>query len=244
MKITKEAIHYLWERKNGFGFTILIIILCVYIFFDYQYITENKEHYIMPTIVTLATFLTWLQFIFYRGNKRKESALTYFPKPMELEKIENEIDKVLQIWIGEYPINSYEVKLMIGEKIKKEHYKLIWNTLSYSMKVKVISEYTKIDESFKIKRDLKYDKNFNRLIDETYFDIRRKVNLYLNQIEGYCLALNNGNIDKDVAYDMFSYKFPHFYDKVFTYISMTRKKKGHNDLYSEFEKIVHEWKNK
>lgn len=244
MDFTKKMFQYIWEKKSESIFVIVLICLGIYIFKDYDYIVANRLYYLMPIVVVITTLLTWLQFIFYKSNKRKESALTYFPRPIELENIENEIDKVLQIWIGEYTLNSYEVKLMIGEEINKEEYTLIWKKLSYRMKVKIISEYKEVNSTFEITDTLEYNDKFNHLIDETYFEVRRKINLYLNQIEGYCLALNKGNIDKGVAYEMFSYKFPHFYDKVITYISMSRKKKGINDLYCEFEKIIHQWKNK
>ena len=83
------------------GFIFLSFAIAFYVYKDSVF---TKEDIIMPMV---GFFLAWLQFLFYKYNKKKEAALTYFPRPMELEKIENEIDKVIQFWSRKDPLNTY-----------------------------------------------------------------------------------------------------------------------------------------
>ena len=160
---------------------------------------------------------------------------------MELEKIENEIDKVIQFWSRKDPLNTYEVKLMLGDSIDNDEYKLIWKKLSSSIKRKIIKEYNEYSQADENINSIEYDEKYNDFINEIYVDTRRKLNLYLNQVEGYCLALNKGNIDSKTSYDMFSHKFPNHYRKARTYIDMVREEKNDRELYKEFENVLRKW---
>jgi len=72
--------------------------------------------------------------------------------------------------------------------------------------------------------------------------VRRKLNLYLNQIESYCLAINNGVIDSKSAYDFYSYKFKWHFIKARLYIDRLRIIKNADNLYIELEKVIDQWK--
>ena len=223
------------------GFIFLSFAIAFYVYKDCVFTKEDIKDFIMPMVVLVGVFLAWLQFLFYKYNKKKEAALTYFPRPMELEKIENEIDKVIQFWSRKDPLNTYEVKLMLGDNIDNDEYKLIWKKLSSSIKRRIIkenNEYSPADENI---NSIEYDEKYNDFINEIYVDTRRKLNLYLNQVEGYCLALNKGNIDSKTSYDMFSHKFPNHYRKARTYIDMVREEKNDRELYKEFENVLRKW---
>ena len=223
------------------GFIFLSFAIAFYVYKDCVFTKEDIKDFIMPMVVLVGFFLAWLQFLFYKYNKKKEAALTYFPRPMELEKIENEIDKVIQFWSRKDPLNTYEVKLMLGDNIDNDEYKLIWKKLSSSIKRKIIKEYNEYLQADENINSIEYDEKYNDFINEIYVDTRRKLNLYLNQVEGYCLALNKGNIDSKTSYDMFSHKFPNHYRKARTYIDMVREEKNDRELYKEFENVLRKW---
>jgi hypothetical protein len=63
----------------------------------------------------------------------------------------------------------------------------------------------------------------------------------LNQIEGYCLAINNGNIDSNAAKKLYSHKFKYHFKKAQGYIDMVRIDKQDKMLYIEFERVLDKW---
>lgn len=245
--IKKELNDFLKEHTSEIfvGLIFSSFIITFFIYRDCVFTKKEIKDFLMPIVVLVGFFLAWLQFLFYKHNKKKEAALTYFPRPMELEKIENQIDKVIQFWSKKDPLNTYEVKLMIGETIDNDEYKLIWKKLSNSIKREIIKECREICASKDEHISIEYEENYNDLIDEVYIDTRRKLNLYLNQVEGYCLALNKGNIDSKTSYDMFSHKFSHKFSNHFRkariYIDMVREQKNEPDLYKEFESVLRKW---
>ena len=102
---------------------IEILVLSFFSFFiglliyHHEIVINDFKSYAMPIVVMIGFFLTWLQFMFHKSNKKKEATLTYFPRPMELEKIEHEIDEVINFWSREEPLDNYEVKLLLSYNI-------------------------------------------------------------------------------------------------------------------------------
>jgi len=158
---------------------------------------------------------------------------------MELEGIENEIDKVIGFWRRSDPLHSFEVKLMLEKKITDNEYHLIWERLPPSRKRDLL---VKAGEKEPQNPDPDFKKKYQLFVDETFLETRRKLNLYLNQIENYCLVINRGVISSKVAYELYSHKFPGHFRKAQTYIDTVRKEKGDPSIYCEFEKVVTRWK--
>jgi hypothetical protein len=225
----------LWLKEN-FIYLITVIFFMSFIFWlIYLIINENGiKDYIEPLIILIGSFIAWIQFIVQKHNKKKEVALTYFPKVTELDKIENEIDEVINFWSSAEPLDSYVVKLLLDEKLNDDEYKLIWNKLSFGVKNKISTEENNTELDFK--------EEYKPYIHDIYAKVRRKLNLYLNQIESYCLAINNGVIDSKSAYNFYSHKFKWHFIKARLYIDKLRIIKNENNLYSELEKVVEEWK--
>ncbi len=207
-------------------------------------------------------FLAWIQFLSNKSVQRKEAALTYYPRPMELERIENEIDRVLNFWSSSYAMASHEVKLMLDEEITSVEYQLCWDRLSNQVKREILDVYNKYhaekpkSQSYNSPNtgDHNYDKLPNQvcglaycddyapLIKERFLDIRRKFHLYLNQIEGFCLALNKGNIDSKTAKEMYVHKLENHFRKAKPYIDAVRAKRNSPEIYIQFEKVIDKWK--
>jgi len=119
---------------------ITIIFFIGFISWVIYLITKDQngiKDYIEPLIILIGSFIAWIQFIVQKNNKKKEAALTYFPKATELDKIENEIDEVINFWSSSEPLDSYVVKLLLDEKLDNNEYKLIWNKLSFGIKLKL-----------------------------------------------------------------------------------------------------------
>jgi hypothetical protein len=115
----KKVLFFIKEYISEI-FISLFFILALGITIYYKDMIFKKgciKYYIMPIVVTVGVFLTWLQFIFYKYNKKREAALTYFPRPMELEKIESEIDEVINLWSKSDVLADYVVNLLVGENI-------------------------------------------------------------------------------------------------------------------------------
>ena len=218
---------------------ITIIFFIGFISWVIYLITKDQngiKDYIEPLIILIGSFIAWIQFIVQKNNKKKEAALTYFPKATELDKIENEIDEVINFWSSSEPLDSYVVKLLLDEKLDNNEYKLIWNKLSFGIKNKIVKEVG-IDDS-----NLDFKEEYKPYIHDIYSKVRRKLNLYLNQIESYCLAINNGVIDSKSAYDFYSYKFKWHFIKARLYIDRLRIIKNADNLYIELEKVIDQWK--
>lgn len=228
----------LWLKQN-FTNIITSIFFLVFIFWIIYLITKDQnglKDYIEPLIILIGSSIAWIQFIVQKNNKKKEAALTYFPKATELDKIENEIDEVINFWSSSEPLDSYVVKLLLDEKLDNNEYKLIWNKLSFGIKNKIVKEVG-IDDS-----NLDFKEEYKPYIHDIYSKVRRKLNLYLNQIESYCLAINNGVIDSKSAYDFYSYKFKWHFIKARLYIDRLRIIKNADNLYIELEKVIDQWK--
>jgi len=90
---------FLWiiEHLNELIVALIFISIVYYLYqySDFIFVKNKIEKYIMPLVVLFGIFLTWFQFIFNKYNLKKEAAINYFPRPMELERIESEIDKVI-----------------------------------------------------------------------------------------------------------------------------------------------------
>lgn len=258
-KITKHFFRKFFEHIVDV--VIALIFLSMTCFIAWLWITNKKDNLdyqlVMPVIVTAGLFLAWVQFLSNKSTQRKEAALTYYPRPMELEKTENDIDMVIQFWSSSYAMASHEVKLMLDEEITQTEYKLCWERLSNQIKREIIEIYekynsrnlntegfdnSKSNERTDYESSFQYKEQYNDLIKEKFIDVRRKFHLYLNQIEGFCLALNKGNIDSNTAMEMYSYKLGNHFRKAKPYIDALRVKKGEPEIYIQFERVVDKWK--
>jgi len=232
------------EIKPHFIDMLVLISLAVFIFFYIIYIPFKKSDgtwewlALQNFILLLTIFFGWIQFLFYKVNKKKEAALTYFPKPLELEQLENEIDKVINFWSSNEPLEPYVVSLMVGEENVEEcHYELIWNKFSIEVKWKIKQLFKDNSDNFN------YKSKYKPWIRQELLNIRRKLNAYLNQIEAYCLSINTGNIDSKSAALLFNHKFKKHFNKSFPYIDKVRRLNNDKNLYIEFEKVVKSWDN-
>ncbi|MDQ7062039.1 MAG: DUF4760 domain-containing protein [Sulfurimonas sp.] len=237
---------FLWftEHLNELivGLLFTIIIYYLYDCKDDIFTKDDISKYIMPLVVLFGIFLTWFQFIFNKYNLKKEAAINYFPRPLELERIESEIDKVINFWSASESLDTPIVKLMLGKSITKVEYQVIWEKLSIDIKIDIIRKIKLCDNSPVNIDTLPYEQKYNVLIESIYVDTRRKLNGYLNQIEGYCLAINNGNIDSNAAKKLYAHKFKYHFKKAQGYIDMVRIDKQDKRLYIEFERVLDKWK--
>lgn len=243
----KELVKKFLEHKVDTLIIFIFVLIGFFLYLEYDKKPEtNNSHILMPIVVLTGLFLAWLQFISNKSRQRKEAALTYYPRPMELEKVENDIDMVINFWSSHYAMASHEVKLMLDEDITSIEYELCWERLSEQIKreiVDVFSKYYSIDKNHVFNfNKLSYREEYNVLIKEKFVSVRRKFNLYLNQIEGFCLALNKGNIDSDTAKSMYVHKLENHFRKAKPYIDALRIKKNTPEIYIEFEKVVYKWK--
>jgi hypothetical protein len=257
--------NMIWKKiKPYIADTIFAIILigAIILYWIYMPLKSNRQSWqytsIQNIILLVTIFFGWIQFIFYKWNKKKEAALTYFPKPLELEQLENDIDKVINFWSSDEPLEPFVVSIMIGEdndNINECHYKIIWNRFTIDIQKNIIDKFDFNIENTVLKRKYykyKIDEKTNKYkfssdyipwIKQELLNVRRKLNAYLNQIEGYCLSINTGNIASKSAALLFGYKFKKHFNKSFPYIEKVRRKSGDKNLYIEFEKIVKEWDN-
>lgn len=224
-----------WVRAHWVDFCFAIGFIAFYRYVLHPF----NEEYLTAYVAYAVGVAAWLQFIYYKYSSKKDAALNYFPRPMELERIENEIDKVIGFWRRPDPLHSFEVKLMLEKKITENEYHLIWERLPPSRKRDLMA---KAGEKKVESPDPEFKKKYQLFIDETFLETRRKLNLYLNQIENYCLAINRGVISGKVAYELYSHKFPGHFRKAQTYIDIVRKEKADPSIYCEFEKVVTRWK--
>jgi hypothetical protein len=237
---------YFEEHINEIITSVLFIIIVYLIYTNKTYILkeENIQSYIMPFVALFGIFLAWLQFMFHKYNKKKEAAVTYFPRPLELEKIESEIDQIINFWKRKEPLDNYEVKLMTNKNIDNDEYRLIWKKLSIPLRKEILDSSClccKKDEEIDISILDNYDDKYNPFIDELYRQVRRKLNAYLNQIEAYCLAVNKGNIDLKSSKELYSHKFYSNFIKARPYIEMIRNDIGEKAIYLEFENVLKKW---
>jgi len=228
----------LWFKENSINI-ITIVFFLSFIYWVAELIVNDvngTKDYIEALIILIGSFLAWMQFVFQQTNRKKEAALTYFPKPTELDKIENEIDEVINFWSSSEPLDSYVIKLLLDEELNQNEYELIWEKLAFSIKIKIVKEANDNNTSLAFKEEYK------PYVHDIYAKVRRKLNLYLNQIESYCLAINNGIIDSKSAYEFYSYKFKWHFIKARLYIDRLRILKNSDELYSELEKVIEQWK--
>lgn len=240
------------------GLSFLIFGWFLYKGYGLQKLTTDTD-LLMVFVVSIGLFLTWLQFLSSKHTKRKEAALTYYPRPMELEKVENDIDMVIRFWSSNYTMQSYEVKLMLDQEITPDEYRLCWTNISEEIKRDIFDTYDKYYSTGDVETSeqpevlnaepvsrstIEYREEYNTLIREKFVGIRRKLNLYLNQIEGFCLAINNGSIHSESAKRIYIHKLTNHYRKAKPYIDELRIAKNSNELFIEFERVVDRWKNK
>ncbi|MBE0508877.1 MAG: DUF4760 domain-containing protein [Marinospirillum sp.] len=229
------------------GFVILSLFVSVYSIWAGDSESINKESLLMPFVVAVGLFLAWIQYLSNKNTQRKEAALTYYPRPMELERIEMDIDRVINFWSSSDAMASHEVKLMLDEDITLTEYELCWERLSNQVKRDIVDIYYKYYSSKSLHHKEKtlskmdYKKYYSPLIKEQFIDVRRKFHLYLNQIEGFCLALNKGNIDSSTAKEMYVHKLGNHFRKAKPYIDAVRAKKNAPDIYIQFEKVIKKW---
>jgi len=224
---------------------LLTIIIFAFLWKSSFYINGNLNYSALQTLALLLTlFAGWLQFITYKKNKKKEAALTYFPKPLELEQLENDIDKVINFWSSNEPLEPFIVSIMTGEgnNINKCHYELIWNKFSIEIQEKIVKKFKNNGQIIK-DSEYQFDEKYIPWIKHELLNVRRKLNAYLNQIEGYCLSINIGNIDNKSAALIFKHKFKKHFNKSFPYIDKVRRLNSDNSIYIEFEKVVKNWNN-
>ncbi len=221
-----------------------VIVYLIYSNKDIIFTKNDFKSYVMPFVALFGMFLAWLQFIFHKYNTKKEAAVTYFPRPLELEKIESEIDEVINFWKRKEPLDNYEVRLMTNKKIDDDEYRLIWKKLSISIKKNILDSSClccKEDKEIDISTLDNYEITYNPFIDELYLNVRRKLNTYLNQIEAYCLSVNKGNIDLKSSRELWSHKFFRNFKKARPYIEMVRADVNDEKIYIEFENVLKKW---
>ena len=65
---------------------------------------------------------------------------------------------------------------------------------------------------------------------------------YLNMLEFYCVAINFGLIDDDVAKAIYRHKFERHYTELEPFIQHIRAIRNSNTIFSEFQETIERWR--
>jgi len=234
----KKKWLFLVENFNEIFVSSLFVIFSITMYYSNNYFKNGGEYdgYAMPSVALFGIFLAWIQFLFYKRNGKKRAALTYLPNPIELEGLESTINAITGFFSNDDPLDKYQVGLMVEERIDDDEYKLIWKRISITNKNKIIK-----DVQGKRSANKDYDPKYNLHIDELYRKARSKLVAYLNLIEGYCLAVNKGNIDIKSSKGLFAYKFGNYFRKAKPFIDKARSNYRASTLFIELEGILKKW---
>jgi len=142
---------------------------------------------------------------------RLHSAFTFLPNPLELESIEAELDESIGFWRKDAPIDEKLAKALFGDL-----------------------EDTELTKLGRPKEELTETKR-------RHLAIGRKLKLYVNLIEMYCVAINAGVVDRDVAFHIYRFKFTKHYRKLEMYIKYVRTKQHDDSIYCELTEVVRKW---
>lgn len=141
---------------------------------------------------------------------------TYFPNPREFEEIEMFLDERIAFWKRDDPLNEIEVRVLIGKgNVSNE-------------------DLQNLAESFG--PSAKKDK-----AEQELYEAGRKLKLYLNQIEGYCAAIQAGVVDSDSAKRLYAYKFRRTYERALPWIVKLRSIMNEDSIYIEMEEVLNKW---
>ena len=158
-----------------------------------------------------------------RNWRKLNFVFSFFPSPVELEKIEADIDGYIGFWTRNEPFSELEVKGLLDSNILTD---------------------TEIETLIKKYTELGY-KSINKTEFKVVFaDIGRKLKTYLNLIEKYCVGLNAGVGDIECAKHIYGFKFRAHFAKAKPYIEKVRDKKGDPSLFIELEKVLRVWEPK
>ena len=151
---------------------------------------------------------TWRIVVDKKWNKL-EFTYNFLPNPVELERIEKDIDEVIALWTRteSEPLVISEVKALFSRSLDPG------------------------EEKDMEQRHPEWDK-------KKWASSGRKLKVYANLIEKYCAAINSGVADSDAAKDVYGFKFKAMYTKLVNYIEWVRKDRNENDLYIEWEHTV------
>lgn len=134
---------------------------------------------------------------------------SFLPSPVDLENVEKDIDSVIGLW-----------KRPEGDPLSTEEIKALFG-------MELSTDETKAVKS--------RHPNFNA---DMFTDAGRKLKVYCNLIEKFCVAINTGIADSQAAMDVYGYKFRAHYNKLKPYIEWIRKDRNEASIYIEFEKVI------
>ena len=176
----------------------------------------------------VAAFALWVaayQLVNVIRWNRVTSAFTYFPNPLTLETLENELDDTIRFWSSKQPLTSHECRLLLfqGELNADERSAVI-----KEVRASLFSLGREVDPD---------DKVFLLEMRKT----GRKLKAYLNELERYAAAINSGVVDDHTAHRIYKAKFIGHHDKIRELIRYVQGARGAT-IYNEFNLLVERWR--
>ena len=209
---------------------------------------------ISGTVTALAASVAAATYVLNRKWYKMQATFTFFPKPLELEAIENKMDSIIRfIARAEKPLTAEEVDLLFfqsttGDRDEKA-IKVCEKLMSLGRDMSAEMGALKKDASAR-------EANDKATIDKFYHDMRecgRLLKTYLNAIERYCAAIQVGIADDKTARMIFGPKFIIIRDKVDPFVRAFRQgysgqaqpqpqAKGRRAVFLQFDHVVENWR--
>ena len=165
----------------------------------------------LTTLGLVGLLLTAYQIRGARLWNKLNAAFSFLPNPLELENIEAELDQTIGFWRKDAPIDEKLAKAFTGDLDDKEY-------------------------SFYALTDEKPEQTKERMLA-----IGRKLKLYVNLLEMYCIAINAGVVDEEVAFHIYRFKFAKHNRKLTKYVEHIRRKHNDDSIYCEFTAHINKW---
>lgn len=176
-------------------------------------------------IATFALWVTAYQLVNAIRWNRVTSAFTYFPNPLTLETLENELDDTIRFWSSKQPLTSPECRLLLFQ-----------GELNADERGSVIKEVRAT--LFSLGRETDAD---DRIFLQDMRKTGRKLKAYLNELERYAAAINSGVVDDHTAHRIYKAKFIGHHDKIRELIRYVQAARGVT-VYSEFNLLAERWR--
>ena len=156
---------------------------------------------------------------------RLQAAFTYFPNPLSLEALENELDETIRFWSRKKALSDDECRLLLFQ-----------------------AEMTDLDAAAAIQAARETLRALGREPPtdnrEFLLEMRktgRKLKAYVNEVERYSAAVNSGVVDDSAAKHIYSAKFQGHYERLRELIKLVQKSRG-DTVYHELGVLADRWK--
>lgn len=156
---------------------------------------------------------------------RVTSAFTYFPNPLTLEALENELDDSIRFWSRKQPLTLEECRLLLFQaELNAEERPAVIRHVRETLAS--LGREPPSDE-----KDLLHEMR----------KTGRKLKAYLNEVERYAAAVNSGVVDELTAYNIYHAKFVGHHDRIGQLVSFVQKTRG-AAVYHEFDSMALRWR--